>query len=73
MSTSWMPLLTTGLAIRMDLLHENQAMTNYGQTLQRLAERGGISPSEALAIAEKRVWQYRGVIESLKALRALSE
>lgn len=28
--------------------HEAQAKTNHGQTLEQLAERGGLSPSEAL-------------------------
>lgn len=30
--------------------HRAQAMTNHGQTLERLAERGGLSPEELLAI-----------------------
>lgn len=32
--------------------HAKQAMTNHGQTLERLAERGGLAPIEALAIIE---------------------
>lgn len=32
--------------------HEPQAITNHGQTLQRLAERGGLSWGEAAAILE---------------------
>lgn len=34
--------------------HERQAMRNHGQTLERLAERGGLSPAEAVAIIEDR-------------------
>jgi hypothetical protein len=34
--------------------HERQAMINHGQTLARLAERGGLSPAEAVAIIEDR-------------------
>lgn len=30
--------------------HAKQAMENHGQTLERLAERGGLSFSEALAV-----------------------
>jgi len=30
--------------------HENQAQLNHGQTLDRLAERGGLAPTEAFAI-----------------------
>jgi hypothetical protein len=34
--------------------HERQAMRNHYQTLERLAERGGLSPAEAVAIIEDR-------------------
>lgn len=34
--------------------HEKQAMINHGQTLERLAERGGLDYSEALAVLEDR-------------------
>jgi hypothetical protein len=37
--------------------HEVQAKTNHGQTLARLADRGGLSACEALAIIEDRLWQ----------------
>ena len=36
--------------------HAKQAMSNHGQTLQRLAERGGLSFCEAAAILEDRKW-----------------
>lgn len=32
------------------LPHENQAQKNHGQTLRRLAERGGLGPHEAWAV-----------------------
>ncbi len=38
------------------MLSEKQAMKNHGQTLQRLAERGGICPSEALSIMDGLHW-----------------
>lgn len=43
-------------AIPMTLLepHERQARRNHGQSLQRLAERGGMSPTEIL-------WLVRGL------------
>lgn len=50
----YMPLMRTGLAIRMDLLNEQQARRNHGQTLAHLKERGGLIPCEAIAIAERR-------------------
>lgn len=34
--------------------HARQASLNHGQTLERLAERGGLSWAEALAIIEDR-------------------
>lgn len=40
----------------MALLDNNQAKKNHGQTLDRLAERGGICPVEALAIMDKVHW-----------------
>jgi hypothetical protein len=36
--------------------HLTQALRNHGQTLARLAERGGLSACEALAIIEDRRW-----------------
>lgn len=36
--------------------HEAQAQRNHGQSLKRLAERGGLSACEALAVAEGRPW-----------------
>lgn len=32
--------------------HEQQALDNHGQTLQRLAARGGLSPSELVAVID---------------------
>jgi hypothetical protein len=70
----WMPLLTTrGLAIRMDLLNEQQALINHGQSLGRIAERGGLSPCEALAIINRRRWRNEGSSSEagLKLLEAI--
>lgn len=50
----WMPLLDyKPLALPAALLDEAQAMKNHGQTLQRLAERGGLSLDEAACIAAR--------------------
>ena len=39
--------------------HEMQAIQNHGgQTLARLAERGGLSPCEALAVLDDRAWLW---------------
>ena len=44
---------------------ERQALTNHSQTLERLAERGGLSPAELLAVLDGLRWrdlpqQFRG-------------
>ena len=36
--------------------HRAQAEANHSQTLERLAERGGLSPSELHAIMHRRRW-----------------
>lgn len=53
--------------------HERQALSNHGQTLERLAERGGLGPSEALAVIEGRRWRKMEVTEARAKLRALVE
>jgi hypothetical protein len=34
--------------------HEKQAFSNHNQSLKRLAERGGLSPTEAMLVLENR-------------------
>lgn len=36
--------------------HEAQAQANHYQTLERLAQRGGLSADEAIAVIEDRKW-----------------
>ena len=36
--------------------HEAQAMRNHGQSLERLAQRGGLAVAEALDVIEGRRW-----------------
>lgn len=38
--------------------HEEQAFKNHGQTLKRLAERGGLSWIETLCVLEDRKYDY---------------
>lgn len=52
-----MPIIGTCLAVRMDALDERQAKINHSQTLARLAERGGLSPCEALALLLRQAWR----------------
>ncbi len=48
--------------------HEAQAQTNHGQSLSRLAERGGLAPSEAVAVLEDRQWQPMSPIRAMYRL-----
>jgi len=64
----YMPILKTHLAIRMSVLDGEQAKRNHSQTLSRLAKRGGVSPSEAVALAEGRRWEPMEEEEALEAL-----
>lgn len=41
-------------------LHEAQAIRNHSQTLQRLAERGGLDWTEVLAILNDKTWAEMG-------------
>lgn len=49
--------------------HEEQALINHGQSLERLAERGGLGWSEMLAILEDR--KFKNIEESLAKKRVL--
>lgn len=73
MNEEYMPIMRTGMMVRMSLLDENQALINHGQTLSRLKERGGISACEALAIAEKRKWKFQSAPECMTILQKLAE
>lgn len=39
------------------MIHEGQAWENHGQSLDQLAQRGGLSWAEALAIIEGKSWR----------------
>jgi len=39
--------------------HEKQALRNHGQTLKRLAERGGLGWIEMLCVLENREYDFR--------------
>lgn len=39
--------------------HEKQALRNHGQSLQRLAERGGLGWIEMLCVLEDREYDFR--------------
>lgn len=52
--------------------HEAQARVNHGgQSLRRLAERGGLSACEAVAILQDRRWERMADAEAQRALAAM--
>jgi hypothetical protein len=59
--------------IPMELLNEEWAKRNHGQTLDRLNERGGLCPSEMLAIIEKRRWEKMDTREAIDKIKKLLE
>jgi hypothetical protein len=61
-------------AIPWDLIqpHGAQAKANHGgQTLRRLAQRGGLSPCEAVAVLEDRKWTPMNAEDAQRRLREL--
>ncbi|MFC5391644.1 hypothetical protein [Bosea vestrisii] len=51
------PFVVAGCPFALIAKHEAQALTNHGQTLERLAERGGLSAAEAVAVLEDRAYR----------------
>ncbi len=51
--------------------HEQQALRNHSQTLHRLAERGGLSPCEMVAVVEDREWESMSDAAAIERLRDL--
>jgi hypothetical protein len=56
------------LCVRMEFLCADQAMRNHGQTLELLAERGGLHPSEAVALNLRAPYRSLPVADALQAL-----
>ncbi|QQB32791.1 hypothetical protein I6I07_19285 [Achromobacter deleyi] len=61
MSRATMPImgaiLLSEIPFAMIQPHEAQALRNHGQTLERLAQRGGLPASEAVAIMKGLRWR----------------
>ena len=51
--------------------HQQQAYCNHGQSLLRLAQRGGLAPCEAVAVLEGRKWRHMRTSEASKRLGEL--
>jgi hypothetical protein len=51
------------------VLDGKQAQINHGQTLERLAERGGLAPDEIVANIERRRWRPMEIEDALTAIK----
>lgn len=51
------------------LKHEDRALKNHGQSLKRLAERGGLDASETVAILEERPWTRMTNVDAVGKLK----
>jgi hypothetical protein len=51
--------------------HRRQALKNHDQTLERLAERGGLDPTEMVAVLEDRHYRNIRQIEAVDRLKEL--
>ena len=51
--------------------HDAQAKRNHGQSLRRLSERGGLAPSEAVAVLEDRRYHRMTDSEAINRLSVL--
>lgn len=59
-------------SVPMAFLNEEQAYYNHGQTLKRLAERGGLSIREILSVVGKKPWRYYQHLTDEQALGELN-
>ena len=51
--------------------HDAQAQSNHSQTLERLAQRGGLSPLEVWCIVNDKKWHDKGDMTEAKAIEWL--
>lgn len=61
-------MIVIGLPWSMIAPHEAQAVRNHSQSLERLAERGGLGSCEAVAVLEDRRWRSMAPGEANQAL-----
>lgn len=61
---TYMPIQDTPFAVKMKVLNAKQAQKNHSQSLDRLAERGGLSAAETLALVKEDSFEpYLGISE----------
>ena len=51
--------------------HDKQAQSNHSQTLERLAQRGGLSPLELWCVVNDMKWHQKGDMTEAKAIEWL--
>lgn len=59
--------------VPISLLNESRAISNHGQSLQRLRERGGLSVKEMLCIIHDKRWSYYENLKMPFAIAALNK
>ena len=62
------PYVPVCIPLEMIAAHEPQALSNHWQSIARLAERGGLSADEAVAILEDRRWRKMSIVEANETL-----
>ena len=68
----WKRIAASSIPWAMIAPHEAQALENHcGQSLERLAQRGGLEASEAIAVLEDRPWTQMDVDESTGKLAGM--
>ncbi|MBP2232551.1 hypothetical protein J2847_005880 [Azospirillum agricola] len=60
-----------GIPWRIVSAHEKQAVANHSQTLERLAHRGGLCPTELVAVLEDRPWRRMDLEVAIKQIQNL--
>lgn len=58
--------------VRWDSLNEEWAQKNHSQSLEELARRGGLDPTEVVANVEKRAWRNMGMAEAVRRILPLA-
>jgi hypothetical protein len=51
--------------------HDAQAQSNHSQTLERLSQRGGLSPLELWCVVNDKKWHEKGDMTEAKAIEWL--
>ena len=70
----WMPILHgPKLTVHFSFLSEEWAQRNHGQSLTRLAERGGLGCCEMAANLERRPWHIMSEYDALQVIERITK